>query len=59
MEEIRVQIESLLEAEKFVVFDFKGVEIFSHSFSDECFAKLLLKLPFPVLKPKKALIFSY
>lgn len=55
-QEIRVEIESILESNEFVVFDFRGVEFVSHSFSDECFGKLLLKLPFPELKAKSTFI---
>jgi hypothetical protein len=55
-QEIRVQIESILDSKDFVVFDFSGVEFVSHSFSDECFGKLLLKLPFEELKSKSTFI---
>jgi hypothetical protein len=39
-----------------VIFDFKGLEFVSHSFSDECFGKLLLRLPFPELKSKSTFV---
>ncbi len=55
-QEIRVQIEPLLESNEFVIFDFEGVEFVSHSFSDECFGKLLLKFPFPELKSKSTFV---
>ncbi|WP_339870068.1 STAS-like domain-containing protein [uncultured Algoriphagus sp.] len=55
-QEIRVQIEQLLESNDFVIFDFKGVDFVSHSFSDECFGKLLLKFPFPELKSKSTFV---
>ncbi len=39
---IRLQIEDSLRANQRVVFDFKGVDLVSHAFADECFAKLVL-----------------
>jgi len=55
-QEIRVQIESLLESNDLVVFDFQEVKFVSHSFSDECFGKLLLKRSFEELKSKSTFV---
>lgn len=55
-QEIRRQIESIIEVNGFVVFDFEGVDFVSHSFSDECFGKLLLNLSFQELKSKSTFI---
>lgn len=55
-QEIRMQIESILDSKDFVVFDFAGVEFVSHSFSDECFGKLLLRLSFEELKSKSTFV---
>jgi hypothetical protein len=55
-QEIRMQIESILDSNEFVIFDFNEVNFVSHSFSDECFGKLLLKFPFEDLKAKSTFI---
>ncbi|AOW22046.1 STAS-like domain-containing protein [Urechidicola croceus] len=37
----RLDIENALKNDEFVTFNFEGVRMISHSFSDECFAKLI------------------
>ncbi len=49
-QKIRHQIEHSLNSGVSVAFDFKGVEVISHSFADECFGKLLLKRELNSLK---------
>lgn len=41
-QEIRHKIEDSLSRGERVIFNFSGVRLVSHSFADECFAKLLL-----------------
>ncbi|WP_283643285.1 STAS-like domain-containing protein [Croceibacter atlanticus] len=38
---IRLDIEKALLNEEFITFNFDGVKLISHSFADECFAKLI------------------
>ena len=40
-EEVRKKIETNLDRNNSVIFDFSGVEIITSSFADECFAKLI------------------
>ena len=47
---IRQQIEEAINADSCVVFDFEGVRSISHSFSDECFGKLLLSIDFDKIR---------
>lgn len=55
-QEIRERIESFLVAGDFVEFNFEGVDFVSHSFSDECFGKLLLKISFQDLRSNSTFI---
>ncbi len=51
-QKLRLNIESAIFNDDFVVFDFKDVNSISHSFADECFAKLLLSFEIQELKKK-------
>ena len=50
--QIRDEIEEALTKAIFVTFDFKDVNVISHSFADECFGKLLNKWTLQELKTK-------
>lgn len=54
--EIRLKIEDSLKSEQFVTFNFEGVKLISHSFADECFAKLLEVVELEELKMKSTFI---
>ncbi|WP_321826274.1 STAS-like domain-containing protein [Maribacter dokdonensis] len=49
-QELRLEIEKSLKSGGFIVFNFEGVQLISHSFADECFGKLLLSLDFNNIK---------
>lgn len=49
---IRLEIEESLRNGEFVTFNFEGVKLISHSFSDECFAKLIEVIELEHLKKK-------
>ncbi|WP_194775023.1 STAS-like domain-containing protein [Pararhodonellum marinum] len=51
-ESIRKDIEIALEQNQLVTFDFSGIDFISHSFADECFAKLLISMKIEELKKK-------
>lgn len=51
-QKLRLEIEESLRNGDFITFDFKGVNMVSHSFADECFGKLLLTLELTELKTK-------
>ena len=55
-QEIRKDIETQLSAGNFVEFNFEGVDFASHSFSDECFGKLLLLFSFEELKTRSTFV---
>lgn len=48
--DIREEVSIALFRQEFVCFDFKNVEIISHSFADECFGKLLLDFDIDFLR---------
>lgn len=50
--EIRLEIEESLKNGEFVTFNFEGVKLISHSFADECFAKLIEVVELSELKKK-------
>lgn len=47
---LRLEIEESISNNDFVVFNFEGVNSISHSFSDECFAKILINTSLEDLK---------
>lgn len=49
---IRLEIENALKNDEFITFNFEGVKLISHSFSDECFAKLIEVIELEDLKKK-------
>ncbi|PKA97789.1 uncharacterized protein DUF4325 [Flavobacteriaceae bacterium MAR_2009_75] len=53
---IRLEIENSLENGDFVTFNFEGVSLISHSFADECFAKLIEIVELDDLKKKSTFI---
>ncbi len=53
---IRHQVEPMLKGEEIIIFDFEGVRFISHSFADECFAKLLNKWSINELKQKTTFV---
>lgn len=48
--EWRIQIENSIRNNSFVTFNFENVDVVSHSFADECFAKLLLTFDLETIK---------
>ena len=53
---LRLEIEQSLKSEEFVTFNFEGVKLISHSFADECFAKLIEVIELNDLKRKSTFI---
>lgn len=53
---IRKEIEESIAKDEKVIFDLDGMEIISNSFADECFAKLLLKFDFDIIKSKTSFV---
>ena len=53
---LRLEIEQSLNSGKFVTFNFEGVKLISHSFADECFAKLIENMELQDLKQKSTFI---
>lgn len=53
---VREMLLPLIESNDKVVLDFEGVSVVSNSFADECLAKLLLVMPFDVLKQRTTFV---
>lgn len=53
---IREEVEQSIYNDEKVIFDLDGMEIISNSFADECFAKLLLKFDFDIIRSKTSFI---
>lgn len=47
---MRNKIAAFIASEEYVIFDFKGVEVISNSFADECFAKLMVDFDLSFIK---------
>ena len=54
--QVREMLLPLIESNDKVVLDFEGVSVVSNSFADECLAKLLLVMPFDVLKQRTTFV---
>lgn len=54
--QVREMLLPLIESNDKVVLDFEGVSVVSNSFADECLAKLLLVMPFEVLKQRTTFV---